>query len=269
MSSNFHYGVLAGFRAIDAMQQNLVQNMQGLLLPGYNRRRLHIGSTGGTTRGAAAEATQQAGSQGAFSRGGDTLALQGTSLNFEQGTIDPADNPASLAILGPGFFMVAENDRPGARVHLTRNGSFRYDGQGRLVNGDGLFVIGGSGRVALDANGRTIGPPPLIRNPGNGSVDLTTVSLATVPDASQLGNSGFGTTTYAVTPLSGPISAFPNGRQPNVGFVQPRSIETPNRVGWLTIHQAESFTATQTYKIFKDMLTEFNKTVDDTVNLIR
>ena len=47
MSSSFQYNVLAGFRAVDAWQQTIVQNVQGLLTPGYNRQKLHIGQGGG------------------------------------------------------------------------------------------------------------------------------------------------------------------------------------------------------------------------------
>lgn len=269
MGSSFQYNVLAGFRAVDAWQQTIVQNVQGLLLPGYNRRKLHIGSTGGTDQSPSRGATQQAGSRSASSGGGDTLALQGHSIIFEQGTIDPVDIPTSLAIRGPGFFMLAENDRPGAKVYLTRNGDFRYDAQGRLVNAHGLFVVGGNGTVNLDADGRTVGVPRFVTDPGDGTVNLPQVSLAKVPAPQSLGFSGYGSTTYEITPASGDIQVFPNGRQPEVGFVQPSSIEMPSRVGWSGILQAETIQATQTYKIFKDMLTEFNKTVDDSINLIR
>jgi flagellar basal body rod protein FlgG len=267
--SSFQYNILAGFRAVDALQQTLVQNVQGLLIPGYNRQKRHIGTTGGTTHGGERNAQQARGGANPIGGGGDSLTLGYTSIEFAQGTIDPAFTPSALAIRGPGFFMLAENDRPGAKVFLTRNGDFRYDAQGRLINADGMFVIGGSGRVNVDADGRLVGPPPFIRNPGDGTVSLPTVSLATVPDPSQLTISGYGVTTYAPNGVTGPLSVFPNGRQPDVGFVQANSIEMPDRIGWAAIYATETFTAVQTYKIFKDMLTEFNKTNDDALGLVK
>jgi flagellar basal body rod protein FlgG len=269
VGSSFQYNILAGFRAVDALQQTLVQNVQGLLIPGYNRQKRHIGTTGGSTHGGGQLATQTRGSANPVGGGGDSLTLGRTTLEFDQGTIDPAFNPSSLAIRGPGFFLLAENDRPGAKVFLTRNGDFRYDDQGRLVNANGLFVVGGGGRVAVDADGRLVGPPPFVRNPGDGTVSLPTVSLAKVADPSQLTISGYGATTYALNAATGPLSVFPNGRQPEVGFIQANSIEMPDRIGWAAIFQAEAYTATQTYKIFKDMLTEFNKTNDDAIGLVK
>lgn len=269
MSSSFQYNVLAGFRAVDAWQQVIVQNVQGLLQPGYNRQKLHIGQGGGVDGQGPQAATQGNGGQGALLGGGDSLYLNGTSILFEQGTIDPAFNPTSLAIRGEGFFMLAENAQPGARVFLSRAGDFKYDAQGRLVNPNGLFVIGGRGQLNLDANGRLIGPPPFILNPGDNTVDLPQVSLAKVAAPSSLGISGYGNTVYDVTREAGLLRVFPNGQQPEVGFVQANSIEMPSRIGWSGIHQAETIQATQTYKIFKDMLTEFNKTTDDAINLIK
>lgn len=269
MGSSFQYNVMAGFRAIDAWQQTIIQNVQGLLQPGYNRQKLHLGSNGGTTHAPSRTATQPNGGQASWSGGGDTLSVGHTTLNFEQGTIDPAFTPTALAIRGPGFFMLAENDRPGAKVFLTRNGDFRYDAQGRLVNADGMYVVGNGGNVNVDRDGRIVGAVPFVRNPGDGTVALPGVSLAKVADPSQLALSGYGNTTYALTSGSGPVRVFRNGNVPEVGFIQPSSLELPSRVGWSGIYQAETIQATQTYKIFKDMLTEFNKTVDDAINLIK
>lgn len=269
MSSSFQYNVLSGFRAVDAWQQTIVRNVQGLLQPGYNRQKLHIGQGGGLDGKGAYSPTQGQGGQAAHLGGGDTLFLNGTSLLFEQGTIDPAFSTTSLAIRGEGFFMVAENALPGARLFLTRAGDFKYDAEGRLVNQNGLFVVGGSGQVNLDASGRLIGPPPFILNPGDNTVDLTQVSLAKVAAPSSLGISGYGSTVYDITREAGLLRTFPNGQQPEVGFVQANSIEMPSRIGWSGIHQTETIQATQTYKIFKDMLTEFNKTVDDAINTVK
>lgn len=271
MGSSFHYNVMSGFRAVDAWQQVIVQNVQGLLQPGYNRQKLHIGQGGGSIDGNVTNqaGTQANGSQATAWGGGDSLFLNGTTLQFEQGTIDPAFSTTALAIRGEGFFMLAENDLPGARVFLSRAGDFKYDAQGRLVNPNGLFVVGGRGQVQLDDNGRIIGPPPFILNPGDNTVDLPQVSLAKVKAPSGLGISGYGNTVYDVTGASGPMAVFPNGQQPEVGFVQANSLEMPSRIGWSGIYQTETIQATQTYKIFKDMLTEFNKTTDDAINLVK
>lgn len=250
------------------MQQNIVANAAGLLKPGYNRQKIHLGQTTGNQSAAPQIPTRASGGQNGNAAGGDSLAVIGYSLTFEQGTIDPAGSPTSLAIRGEGFFMVAENAQPGARVFLTRAGDFSFDAAGRLVNAQGLFVVGGNGQTPIDAEGRLLSSVPFVTRLPDGTVDLTQVSLGKVPSSGQLSVSGYGDTIYQPNGSSGPIKIFPNGR-PEVGFVQASSIEIPNRIGAAGILAAETTTAVQTYKIFKDMLTEFNKSVDDSINLVK
>lgn len=268
MSSSFQFSITSGFRVIDRLQQTIVANTAGLLKPGYNRQKVHVGHTSANESDGAQDATRGAGGRASIGGGGDQLAIGGTSLNFEQGQIDPDFSPTSLAIRGSGFFILAENDLPGTRTFMTRAGDFSFDAQGRLVNPQGMFVVGGSGQVALDDKGRMVGAPPLVRALGDGTVDLTQLSLGKVGASSQLGISGYGDTVYSVTGTSGPMRVFPNGR-PEVGFVQASSIEVPDRVGAFAILQAETATAIQSYKIFKDMLTEFNKTTDDAIQTVK
>jgi flagellar basal-body rod protein FlgG len=53
---------------------------------------------------------------------------------FKQGEIVPTSNPLDLAIVGEGFFKV----KPGeADVRYTRDGAFRMDASGTLVNSEG------------------------------------------------------------------------------------------------------------------------------------
>lgn len=74
--------------------------------------------------------------------GGNQIG-RGTKLNgvtqvFSQGSITQTDKATDLAISGDGFFVV---DGPEGRGY-TRNGSFNFNKDGELVNGDGLMVKG-------------------------------------------------------------------------------------------------------------------------------
>lgn len=53
---------------------------------------------------------------------------------FSQGVIDPTNFQWDLAIEGEGFFRVLRDDGTPA---YTRDGSFKLDGEGRVVNADG------------------------------------------------------------------------------------------------------------------------------------
>lgn len=260
MGSGVNFNIMAGFKAIDAWQRNIVRNAQGMLTPGYNKTSQHLGTTPSGTGRASLSGTGANGGRNGTAGGGDTLSVGGVSLNFQQGTIDPAFNPTSLAIRGSGFFLVAENLNPGARLFLTRNGEFHYDGQGRLVNEQGLFVVGG--------NGALTDPPAPVTDPGDGTVDLTQLTLGKVDNPSNLALSGYGSTTYALTATAGPLQAFQNGRN-EVGFVQPSSREMINRAGYQSMLLFESNQATQTYKILKDMLDNYNRAVDDAINTVK
>lgn len=74
--------------------------------------------------------------------GGDQIG-SGTKLAhitpiFTQGNINRTENITDLAINGNGFFAV---DAPFGRG-FTRDGSFHFDKEGHLINGDGYKVLG-------------------------------------------------------------------------------------------------------------------------------
>jgi flagellar basal-body rod protein FlgG len=57
-----------------------------------------------------------------------------TQKNFSQGSLEQTDNPLDMAIKGDGFFRVRKQD---GQMAYTRDGSFKMNSQGRLVNGNG------------------------------------------------------------------------------------------------------------------------------------
>lgn len=63
--------------------------------------------------------------------------LAGTYTDFSAGSVKATGNPLDLAIEGDGFFEIATPNG----VQLTRNGSFRMDGNSRLVTGEGFPVL--------------------------------------------------------------------------------------------------------------------------------
>ena len=74
------------------------------------------------------------------------------------GTISGTQNPLDLAIAGPGMFILAKQadgsvptENP-QKFQYTRNGQFAVDSQQRIVNENGLFLVG----HAADATGTII-----------------------------------------------------------------------------------------------------------------
>lgn len=56
---------------------------------------------------------------------------------FSQGEIENTDNPFDILIEGDGFFQIL---MPNGQIGYTRDGSFKVDAQGQIVNGNGLLL---------------------------------------------------------------------------------------------------------------------------------
>lgn len=64
-----------------------------------------------------------------------------------QGDILQTSNPLDLAISGDGFFVVKGED---GQKELTRDGRFKLNDEGFLVNANGLKVIGQNGEISIE-----------------------------------------------------------------------------------------------------------------------
>lgn len=69
---------------------------------------------------------------------GNGVRVGGTQRNFCQGNLERTDDPLNVAIEGEGFFAVETGD---GEIRYTRDGSFRLDGEGRLVTSSGYPVV--------------------------------------------------------------------------------------------------------------------------------
>ena len=73
------------------------------------------------------------------------VAVAGTQLNFEQGTLDQTFNPLDMAIRGEGFFQVQTVYNGQPVIAFTRAGNF-------TLNRDGDIVLGNSEGSLLEPN---------------------------------------------------------------------------------------------------------------------
>lgn len=67
------------------------------------------------------------------------VTLQAVAQQFTQGNTTTTDNPMDLAINGGGFFQVSDGKNP---VVYSRNGQFKLDRDGFIVNNDQLRLLG-------------------------------------------------------------------------------------------------------------------------------
>lgn len=60
-----------------------------------------------------------------------------TQREFSPGSVRQTDNPLDLSIEGDGFFAVRQTD---GQIAYTRDGAFRVDAEGNVVNAEGLAL---------------------------------------------------------------------------------------------------------------------------------
>lgn len=85
---------------------------------------------------------------------GTGVRVAATLTNFLQGILEETGNPLDMAIEGTGFFKI---QLPDGQIGYTRNGSFRLDAEGYLVNSDGYRVLDeGDSEIELGENIREV-----------------------------------------------------------------------------------------------------------------
>jgi flagellar basal-body rod protein FlgF len=72
-----------------------------------------------------------------------------TVTNFKTGELCPTGDSMDFALEGPGFFTV---QTPNGQHAYTRDGEFRLNAKGQLVNNEGYLVLGGSGPLQFNPN---------------------------------------------------------------------------------------------------------------------
>ncbi|MEY4748424.1 MAG: flagellar hook protein FlgE [Pseudomonadota bacterium] len=74
------------------------------------------------------------------------VQVQTIAQQFSQGSITSTENPLDVAINGAGFFALKDNISDAARSY-TRNGQFKLDANGYVVNNDGRFLLDSAGNI--------------------------------------------------------------------------------------------------------------------------
>lgn len=148
----------------------------------------------------------------------------GTTTNFSQGNLQQTNNPLDVAIDGNGFFEVLQAD---GTTGYTRDGSFKVDAQGQLVNTNGLPVAGGitippnASSVSISADGVVSVVMP--GNPAAQAVGNLSMSTFTNP----AGLERIGQNLYIETAASGQPQQGTPGMD-GLGLVQQGYLEGSN-----------------------------------------
>lgn len=150
--------------------------------------------------------------------------VAGTQRHFSMGDLRQTGNPLDVAIEGQGFFTV---QLPDGRQGYTRDGSFKVDAEGRLVNTEG-YLLNGDLTIPPDALSVSIGGDGTVTAtiPGQTeAVEVGQFELATFVNPAGL--MGMGKNLFVETVASGtPITGIP-GEQ-GIGTLMQGTLELSN-----------------------------------------
>ncbi|HJW10309.1 MAG TPA: flagellar hook protein FlgE [Albitalea sp.] len=135
------------------------------------------------------------------------VSISAVSQQFTQGNIVTSENPMDLAINGAGFFQVSDGKNP---VMYTRNGQFKVDRDGFVVNAQGNCLMGypadGTGTIlpgqAAKLQMPTAGITPSATSRIKLEMNLDARSAVTLPAASPLIDTSDPTTYNNATSLT-------------------------------------------------------------------
>lgn len=132
------YQSVGGLKSYWEQQHTIAANLSRATIPG-NRQSVTAFMTAGTNGGSEIGTPAKVGTPQA---GGVIVAppvKSRTVTDFSQGQLEPTGDPLHLAIEGSGFFTVREK---GGAISYTRNGSFRWNTDGRVTTEDGAELLG-------------------------------------------------------------------------------------------------------------------------------
>jgi flagellar hook protein FlgE len=146
-------GLLAHQRMLDVVGHNIANmNTHGF----KGQRILFADALYETISPASGSGDTTSGGKNPVQVGGGVTVAQ-TDRNFSQGSVENTGEQFDFAISGDGFFMVTD----GQSDFYTRAGSFSLDGEGYLVNPDGMYV------KRFSSAGETDGVQPGFQIPGD------------------------------------------------------------------------------------------------------
>ena len=172
-------------------------------------------------------AGQQSTTESAYATGlnlGTGVAVQSTTSNMTQGTLNTTGNTFDIAIQGDGYFQVA---MPGGQMSYTRAGNFTLSAQGQLVTSQG-YVVQPPITVAPGSSSITIGNDGTVSAIAPGASAPTTLGqlqLASFANSSALQPSS--DNFLMETAASGPAQMVAPG-QSGTGSLSQGMLETSN-----------------------------------------
>jgi flagellar basal-body rod protein FlgF len=140
-----------------------------------------------------------------------------SKIDFRPGQLATTGRDLDLAVEGPGFFAI----QTPAGVRYTRNGHFDLKGDGTLVTGDGMPVLGDSGPMKLGNGAVAVLPDGTITSGGSSAGKLQVVDFADYQGLSREENGRFRAADgLATKPVAQQLVKSGSLEQANVSVVE-------------------------------------------------
>jgi len=193
------------------------------------------------------------------------LGVRPTAVNkiFTEGSLKQTDNQLDMAITGKGFFKMELPD--GTEVY-TRNGAFKIDENGTIVNSDGYTLVPQI-TVPEDATNISIGSDGTVTAIQAGQTEATQVGQITTTNfINPAGLHSMGDNLYIETGSSGqPVDGTPGLDGLGVlrqGFVELSNVE-------LVVELTDLITGQRAYDSNSKVITTSDEMLQTTNNLKR
>lgn len=193
------------------------------------------------------------------------LGVRPTSVNkiFSEGSLKQTDNQLDLAVTGRGFFKLELPD--GTEVY-SRNGAFKIDDGGTIVNSDG-YRLTPEITVPQDATNISVGTDGIVTVVQPGQTEATQIGQITLTNfINPAGLHSMGDNLFVETDSSGqPVEGTPgldglgNIRQ---GFVELSNVE-------LVVELTDLITGQRAYDSNSKVITTSDEMLQTTNNLKR
>lgn len=151
------------------------------------------------------------------------VRISGVQKNFTEGDLKLTSNPLDLAIQGKGFFQVT---LPSGEIGYSRNGAFKLDSEGNIVNGNG-YLLEPAITIPEDAKDISIGKDGIV-SVTNANGEIILEQQITIADfINPAGLIPLGDSLFMQSDASGdPLEGNPNEEQ--FGSIQQGMIELSN-----------------------------------------
>jgi flagellar basal-body rod protein FlgG len=200
------YTAASGMNAQQANIDNVAHNLSNVNTTGFKKSRVEFEDLVYQQMRAPGAPTSQEGEAPVGLEAGLGTRVVASARNFAVGNLRSTSAPLDIAIEGQGFFQVT---LPGGVTGYTRAGAFHLNGQGQIVNADGI-PLEPAIAIPQDAMTITISKDGIVSvtTPGADPQQVGTIELANFQNPAGL--QARGGNIFTATVASGdPVTAIP------------------------------------------------------------